>query len=159
MFFLMVADLATTVYFRLVHRIMLTEPSTGLALSTTPFDPMRMYKSVADDHGDLDILVLADLEYIYFFRYAPAAVASRLYYGATENYVNLGGYERLAKEAHVGLQTTTFKPFLATHDRFLVYQSGRNKTDLDAIQAFAAAGYRVKSVKADVAGIMYEYGK
>ena len=31
----------------------------------------------------------------------------------------LVGYERLAKGANIHLQTTTFAPFLATHDRFL----------------------------------------
>jgi hypothetical protein len=158
MFFLMFADLGTTAYFCAVNRIMLFEPSTGFRLSTMPSEPLQIYEAVAMDHSGLDILVLPSLEYLYFFKYAPLSVESRLYYGAPTNDVNLGGFERLAREAHLDLQVTAFEPFLATHDRFLVYGAARN-TDLDALQTFATAGYTMKSARPDTAGVMYEYAK
>jgi hypothetical protein len=137
---------------------MLFEPSTGLRLSTMPSNPLQIYETVPTDQSGLDILVLPSLEYLYFFKYTPPSVASRLYYGAPANDVNLGGFERLAQGAHLDLKTTEFAPFLATHERFLVYGAARN-TDLEAIQTFAAAGYTMKSARTDTAGVMYEYAR
>jgi hypothetical protein len=160
MLFLMIGDLGTTIYLSMKHRIVLVEPSTGLALSTTPSNPMALYGTLLLDNNGLDILVLPSLEYIYFFRYAPPTVVSHLYFGAPANDINLRGYERLAKGANIDLKTTTFDPFLATHNRFLVYESGSGSgADLDAVQAIASAGYKLKSARGDVVGIMYEYAK
>lgn len=117
-----------------------------------------MYDTLTVDRYDLDIMVLPSLEYLYLFRYATPSVGSHLYYGAPANDVNLGGFEKLAKWAHIGLKTTMFGPFLATHDRFLVYRSARNP-QVEAFQAIADAGFRMKSVRSDVDGIMYEYVK
>jgi hypothetical protein len=160
MLLLMIGDLGTTIYLGVKHRIALLEPSTGLALSTTPSNPMALYETLSLNKNGLDILVLPSLEYIYFFRYAPPSVVSHLYFGAPANNINLGGYEKLAKWARVGLTTTTFGPFLATHDRFLVYESASGSgADLAAMQAIAIAGYKLKSARGDVVGIMYEYVK
>jgi hypothetical protein len=158
MLLLMVWDLGTAIYFGRQNRIALIDPSTGLALSTTPSDPMRMYDTLSVDHAGLDIMVLPSLRYIYLFRYATPSVVSHLYYGAAADDVNLGGYERLAKWAHIDLKTTTFGPFLATHDRFLVYGDGTS-ADASAIQAFASAGYTMKGARTDTSGVMYEYEK
>jgi hypothetical protein len=160
MLLLMIGDLGTTIYLGAKHRIALLEPSTGLALSTTPPNPMALYETLVLDNGGLDILVLPSLEYIYFFRYAPPSVVSHLYFGAPANDINLRGYERLARGAHIDLKTTAFDPFLTTHNRFLVYESGSGSgADLDAMQAIAKAGYKLKSARGDVVGIMYEYAK
>jgi Dolichyl-phosphate-mannose-protein mannosyltransferase len=160
MLLLMVGDLGTTIYLTLKHRIVLVEPSTGLPLSTTPSNPMALYGTLLLDNNGLDILILPSLDYIYFFRYAPQTVVSYLYFGAPANDINLRGYERLAKGAHIDLKTTTFDPFLATHNRFLVYESGSGSgADLDAMQAIASAGYKLKSAQGDVVGIMYEYAR
>ena len=102
----MVADLGTTIYLAMKDEITLLEPSTGLVLSTTPSDPMQMYGTLTVDRDDLDIMVLPSLEYLYFFRYATPSIVSHLYYGAPANDVNLGGFEKLAKWAHIGLKTT-----------------------------------------------------
>jgi len=156
MFLLIAADLGSTVYLAMKDRIMLLEPSTGLALTTTPSDPLRMYDTLSVDRRGLDIMVLPSLQYIFLFRYATPSVVSHLYYGAPENDINMGGYERLAKWAHIDLKPTTFGPFLATHSKFLVYGSGSNPS-VKAFQAIAAAGFTMKSARADVAGILYEY--
>jgi hypothetical protein len=158
MFFLMIADLGTTLYLRVVHRIMLVEPSTGLALSTNPSNPMQKCESVSIDQSGLDIMVLPSLEYLYLFRYAPPSVISHLYYGAPANDINLWGYEKLAKWARIDLKTTTVSQFLVTHNRFLIYESG-NSVHVDEVQAIVNAGYRLISARADVVGIMYEYAK
>jgi len=158
MLLLMIGDLGTTIYLSMKHRIVLVEPSSGTALGTTPSNPMALYGTLLLDNNNLDILVLSNLEYLYFFKYAPPSVVSHLYFGAPANDLFLGAYERFAKAARIDLKTTTFSPFLAAHNRFLVYERG-NDAYLEAVEAFASAGYQIKSVRADAGGIMYEYGK
>jgi hypothetical protein len=157
MFVLMLADLGSTIYLTSKQRLVLMEPSGGIALSTTPSDPMRLYNTLSVNNKGLDTLVLPNLEYLYFFRYAPTAVVSHLYFAAPADDLFLAGYERLANGARIDLKTTSFGPFLASHDQFLVYESGN--TQLDAVQAIARAGYTLKSARADAGGIMYEYAK
>jgi hypothetical protein len=158
MFLLMVADLGSTLYLARKDRIVLLEPSTGLRLSTDPFNPMALYDTISMDKSDLDILVLPNFEYLYFFKYAPPSVVSHLYYGAPESDVNRRGYEKLAKWAHLELKTTTVGQFLATHKKFLLYESGYS-SHTDEVQSILSAGYTLTSAKADTAGIMYEYLK
>jgi len=158
MLLLLIGDLATTSYLSMRNRIVLIEPSAGFALSTNPADPMQMYKSVSLDQSGLDIIVLRQVDYLYFVRYASPAVVSHLCFGAPANDLFLGMYERLAKGARINLRTTTFAPFLATHDRFLAY-GGADGRDTGAMLTFTTAGYTLKSVRADTAGVMYEYEK
>jgi hypothetical protein len=158
MFLLMILDLGATLYLSIRHRIVLTEPSCGLKLSTTPSDPMMLYETVSADKNGLDILVLPNLEYLYLFKNAPPSVAAHLYFGAPEGDLFIAAYERLATWAHIDLRTTTFGPFLATHKRFLVYESGDGPY-IDASQAIASGGYRLISAQADAVGAMYEYAK
>ena len=157
MLVLMIGDLATTAYLTLKHRFVLIEPSSGLALSTTPSNPMALYDTLSMNNNGLDVLVLRNVEYLYFFRYAPPLVTSHLYFGAPPDDLFLTGYQRFAKSADINLKTTTFGPFLATHKRFLVYESG--SVSIDVLQALASAGYSLKSARPDAAGIMCEYEK
>jgi hypothetical protein len=157
MLVLMIGDLGATVYLTLKNRIVLIEPSSGLALSTTPSEPMALYDALSMNNDGLDVLVLRNVEYLYFFRYAPPSVVSHLYFGAPPDDLFLKAYQRFAKGADIDLKTTTFGPFLATHDRFLVYESGGSS--IEALQAVAGAGYGLKSARQDAAGIMYEYEK
>jgi hypothetical protein len=158
MFLLMVWDVGTTIYFGRRHRIRLVESSSGQLLSTTPANPLAMYESLSSDSRGLDILVLSSIEYLYFFRYAPPSVVSHLYFGSPTDDLFLEAYERLGKGAQIDLKTTTFDPFLATHDKFLVYGRGDSE-DASATQAFVSAGYTMKSARADTNGVMYEYEK
>jgi hypothetical protein len=160
MFLLLLADMGSTFFFTTSNRLVLSEPSTGLRLSTTPSNPMQLYQTLSVDQGGLDILVLPSLEYLYFVRYASASVVSHLYYGAPAAYVNRGGLERLAREARIDLRTTSFEPFLATHNHFLLYESSSpsgGSAKIEALQAIASGGFRLKSVGVDVGGILYEY--
>jgi hypothetical protein len=158
MFMLMIGDLGTTVYLAVVNRIMLMEPSAAFALSTNPANPMERYELVAADHSGMDILVLRQVKYLYLFKYAPAAVVPRLFFGAPGKDLFLGIYERLAQGAQINLKSTRFAPFLATHDRFLVYGNA-DPEDAVAIQALASAGYKLKSARMDTSGVLYEYEK
>jgi hypothetical protein len=157
MLLLIIGDLGSTLYLTLKNRIVLVEPSSGLALSTTPSAPMAYYDTVSMNHGGLDVLVLRNLEYLFFYRYAPPSVVSHLYFGAASDDLFLLAYQRFARSAGIDLKTTTFDPFLATHSRFLVYESGG--PSIEVIQALAAAGYSLKAARSDTAGIMYEYEK
>jgi hypothetical protein len=124
----------------------------------TPSDPMTLYETLSADRDGLDILVLPNLEYLYVFKNAPASVVAHLYFGAPEGDLFLAAYERLATWPHIDLRTTTFSPFLATHKRFLAYES-EDGPYIDASQAIASAGYRLISAQADAVGAMYEYAK
>jgi hypothetical protein len=162
MLFLMIGDLGTTIYLSMKHRLVLVEPSIGLDLSTTPSNPMELYETLSSDNDGLDILVLPNLEYIYFFRYAPPSVVPHLYFGGSANDLFLAAYQRLAKGAQIDLKTTTFATFLATHSRFLVYERAKDAdrdAHLAAVQAIASAGCKLKSARGDLGGIMYEYAK
>lgn len=158
MFLLLLADVGTTIYFSMKHRILLIEPSSGLRLSTVPSDPMVLYDTLSTNKDDLDILVLTNLEYIYLFKYAAPSIVSHLYYGAPENDADRRGYEKLAKWARVDLKTTTVNQFLATHRRFLVYENG-NRAHMDEVQSILSAGYTIRSAEADAGGNVYEYSK
>ena len=158
MLFLMMTDLVSTAYFSVAHRIMLNEPSTGLPLSTDPSNPLQMYETLTTDRSGLDILVLPSLEYLFFFRYAPARVVERLYYGGVVADANLGGYEKLVKWGGLDLKVTQLDRFLANHDKFLLYGSA-NRPDVDTLQVLAKEGYTLKTVRPDIWGVMYEYEK
>jgi hypothetical protein len=156
MFLFLLADVGTTAYLSIKHRLILIEPGSGLFLSTTPKNPLAIYESLSTENSNLDILVLPHLEYIYLFTYAPSSVVSRLYFGATADDLYRKGYERLAREAHLNLKTTIFDQFLAIHNKFLVYGRADGE-DMEGVQILAKAGYKMKSARADAEGVMYEY--
>jgi hypothetical protein len=158
MFLFLIVDLGSTIYLSTKHRIVLIEPSSGVALSTTPSDPMALYATVAKDDSGLDILVLPNIEYLYFFRNASPSVVSRLYFGAPGNDVFFTAQETLAKTTRIGLKVTTFDPFLSTHRKFLIYDRG-DLAHVEAEQAIATGGYKLISARADAGGTMYEYSK
>ena len=60
--------------------------------------------------------------------------------------------------AGINFQLTEFEPFLATHERFLLYQSQQNKNP-EAMRAIASFGYRLTSAEEDTMGILYEFAK
>jgi hypothetical protein len=158
LFCFMLADLATTIYLAKKHRIIVFEPSTNLRLSTDPTSPMALYETLSTNKRDLDVMVLPSLEYIYLFEYAPQSIRPHLYFGAPNDDVNLGGYERLGKWAEVPFQLTAFGPFLTAHKKFLLYE-GQTGGDPGAMQAIAAAGYRLMSVETGTVGVLSEYAK
>ncbi len=156
MFLLILADWGSTLYFIAASRLILFEPSTGLRLSTTSSNPMRLYESLMADDQRLDILVLSSFDYIHCAQYAVPSVASHLYYGASENDINRGGFDRLVKETHIDLKTTSIDPFLAAHSHFLLYEVYGGPA-LEAAQGIAKTGYKLKSAQGDLSGILYEY--
>ncbi len=156
MLLLMLGDLAGVITARLKNNTTLEEASVGVTLSTNPRDPLDLYPALSSLDKPLDVLVLPDLSYFYFFNYAPPAVVSHLYFGAEPGDLLLGGYERLARWAHVGLRTTTFENFMSTHRRFLVYANVKGN---GSVQRFLSAGYKLKSASAGGDGILYEYEK
>jgi len=158
MLFLMIADLGSTIYLTANERLVLVEPSSGIPIATTPRDPMRLFETVSTSRGGLDILVISELEYIYFFNYAPRSVVPHLYFAAPTGNLYFAAYKRLEKGAGIDLRLTTFDPFLATHNHFLVYERG-NARLIDALQAISSRGYLLKSARADAEGIMLEYSK
>ena len=154
---LMLADLVATVYLTNKQIVMLIEPSSQLRLTTTPQSPMAMYGAIMEDHSGLDVLVPSQLEYLYFFMYAPPAVVRHLYFVAPTDNIFFGAYERLRSEGHLNLQITSFEPFLAQHNQFLFYESG--PTNANGMRAIANGGYRLTAALSDISGTLYRYDK
>lgn len=96
-------------------------------------------------------------------QYAPPNIAPHLFFGAlSPTNIFLGEYQRLAALTHVNLKATTFRRFLATHRRFLVYGNVREAGNAecgDCVQQFLSAGYTLKSAHRDTDGVLYEYSK
>jgi hypothetical protein len=156
MLFLIAADLGTTAYLR--NRLVLREPSSGVLLSTNPSRPLALYDTISTDKKSLDILVLPAIDYLYLFKYAPPQVASHLYFAAQPDDLFLKAYGRLASGARVNLRVSELVPFLATHDKFLVYED-RRFDQSDMIQAISRDGYELKSVQPDAVGTAYEFAR
>lgn len=156
MLFLLAADLGTTVYLR--NRLVLREPSSGILLSTNPSRPLALYETIASDKKSLDILVLPALDYLYLFRYAPPPVASHLYFAAKPDDLFLNAYGRLSRQAQVKLRASELGPFLATHDKFLLYVD-RKFDQSDMLQVISSDGYGLQSVQTDAIGTAYEFAK
>jgi len=154
--FLMIADLGTTAYLK--NRLVLSEPSSGILLSTSPSRPLALYDTIFSDKKSLDILVLPALDYLYLFRYAPPSVASHLYFAAEPDDLFLKAFGRLAGRAQVNLRASELGPFLATHDKFLIYEDGKFDQS-DMVQAILNDGYGLKSVQTDAVGTAYEFAK
>ncbi|MGI8771266.1 MAG: glycosyltransferase family 39 protein [Acidobacteriaceae bacterium] len=162
MFVLMVGELGLAVRERMLRdSFSLVEPASKITFSRTPRDPMSRDRVLRDLDAREDILVTEQLHYIYLFRYAPAAVVQHLYFGApAEGDFYRVSYDRLARWAHLDMKTTAFAPFLATHNRFLVYGSadGTFAPECgDCIQTFLDAGYTLKSARPDLGGVLYAY--
>ncbi len=157
MVILMIADFGLTIYLSHVNRIQVTEPSSGLKLSTDPTRPMDRYKTLLSNNGNLDILVVPTLDYFYFLKYADASVIHHLYYLDAGHFSPML-YGKLAGAVNSELRVITLAKFVATRDEFLVYVTATVQ-DRDLLQALGATGRRVSKVRADEAGAMYEYSK
>ncbi len=164
MLLLLLGDFGMAVRHLVLHRDFdLIEPSSHFLFSLDTSKPMLRSQALLDAPRDEDILVFREPSYLYFYRYAPSALLSRLYDGGLkDNDVFLNGYRRLATWAHLDLKTTALVPFLATHKRFLVYGSAEGPLMQecgDCIQTFLNAGYTLQSVTRDEDGVLYQYTK
>jgi Dolichyl-phosphate-mannose-protein mannosyltransferase len=164
MLLLLVGDLGRSVYLRIKGKDYgLSGPSTDFHFGPSLENPLGRNETLLGPTGDEAILILQDINYFYLYQYAPPSVAGRLFF-ATPSPSNLflNEYRRLARSAHVNLKTTTFAPFLATHDRFFVYANfpGISSAECgDCVQEFLNAGYTLKSARRDIGGVLYEYEK
>ena len=101
MFFLMIADLGATIYLGMKQRIVLIEPSSGVFLSTTPSDPMRLYETLSTNSSGLDILVLPGSRIHLFLQICPALRRlSPLFWRSREQSVSRGVREARERGTH-----------------------------------------------------------
>jgi len=155
MFLLLLMDLAMAAHELIKHNFVLVEPSSGIVLTTTPKTPMVRYASLATADPSLDVLVPPPLQYLYFFNYAPRAVASRLYYAGSATDFFTYALNELREWAHLDLKVVEIRPFLASHHRFLLYESNNDFRSMP-VEFFLNAGYKMKSMHTDRGGTLYE---
>ena len=157
-------DTQAVVRHRMQHTTLgVTEPASGFVIGS-PDAPLARDSALFTLPKREDVLVLQQLNEMYLFQYSPANLVPHLYLGAlTADDPTLTAYERVATWAHVAVQTTTFKPFLATHSHFYAYGSLREDSALppcgNCIQYFLTSGYKLLSVQRDADGLLFEYGK
>jgi hypothetical protein len=162
MVFFMVGDLGTAFFHSVRHSdATLTEPSSKFVFAATPADPLNRDKTLLTINPQMDILVLGGPNYLYFFRYAPAALMPHLYFGVPDTSdIFFLGYVRLAKWTHIDLRLTTFEPFFASHKHLFVYASVDGPAHNicgNCEQVILNGGYTLKSVRRDTDGTLYEY--
>ncbi len=162
MFVLMLGDFGLLIRHYVVGAPSITEPTSKFVFTYPRQNPLTRDEALLAPHPPLDILVVEDINYLYLVRYASPELAAHLYFGTpmADDFF-LTGFERLAKWAHVDLHLTTFGPFLATHDRFLVYGKidGTLMSCEPCTDLFLKAGYTLVSVHRDTDNLLYEYRK
>lgn len=133
-------------------------PSTLIVFAPDPARPFVRNANLLLDTSHLDILVTGHADYLFLEYYAPPELRRRLIFAAPDpNEGFLIGYRRLSHWTGIGLQTTTFDDFFATHRDFLVYA---NTADCrDCTQKILADGFTLRSVKLDTDGRLEHFSK
>ncbi len=122
----------------------LMEPSSQVALDTTPGQPLYLHRLLHEHPTALPIAVLSGFDFIYLVHYAPA-LKRQLYYVApsTSDFAYVG-FERLLQCCDIRYNTpSTDNDFVRAHTDFLVYG---NPTDFNQIARLNTLGARMKSV-------------
>jgi hypothetical protein len=164
---LLSADTLVAAYCRWHHAdIDQVEPSSHIFFEPSPAAPLLRNPALLRDTTNLDILVVDEPGYLYFYYYAPPQLRKRLVFGAPRNDAfdmrSLDGYQRLAHWAHVDLRLTTYDAFFATHNDFLVYSTnnvGFRTGCTDCTQEFLKAGYTLRSVEEDPYNLLEHFSK
>ncbi|HEY3988259.1 MAG TPA: hypothetical protein VGM02_03105 [Acidobacteriaceae bacterium] len=133
-------------------------PGNLIVFAPDPARPFARNDSLLLDTSQRDILVTGHPDYLFLEYYAPPALRRRLIFAApspTEPF--LIGYRRLSRWTGIGLQTTTFAEYFATHRDFLVYA---NKADcLDCTDTIIRDGFTLRSVKLDIDGRLEHFSR
>jgi hypothetical protein len=133
-------------------------PSNQIVFGPDPARPFLRNSSLLDDASHLDILVTGNPDYLFLEYYAPSELRRHLIFAAPSSTdLFLVGYRRLSHWTNIGLRTTTFDDFFATHRDFLVYF---NHADcLDCTQRILADGFTLRSVKLDIDGQLEHFSR
>jgi Dolichyl-phosphate-mannose-protein mannosyltransferase len=134
-------------------------PGNLVVFGPDPARPFVRNNSLLLDHSDLDILVTGHPDYLFFQYYASPELRRRLIFAApdqTESF--LIGYRRLSHSTGIGLQTTSFADYFATHRDFLVYQANRGDC-VPCTEKLLADGFTMRSVKMDTDGRLEHFSK
>jgi hypothetical protein len=134
-------------------------PGNLVVFGPDPARPFVRNNSLLLDHSELDILVTGHPDYLFFQYYASPELRRRLIFAApdqTESF--LIGYRRLSHSTGIGLQTTSFADYFATHRDFLVYQANRGDC-VPCTEKLLADGFTMRSVKMDTDGRLEHFSK
>lgn len=133
-------------------------PGNLVVFAPDPARPFARNDSLLLDTSHLDILVTGHADYLFLEYYASPVLRRRLIFATpspTEGF--LVSYRRLSVQTGIGLQTTTFGDYFATHRDFLVYA---NKIDcLDCTDTIIRDGFTLHSVKLDIDGRLEHFSR
>jgi hypothetical protein len=133
-------------------------PGNLVVFAPDPARPFARNDSLLLDTSQLDILVTGHADYLFLEYYASPELRRRLIFAApdaTEGF--LISYRRLSRLTGIGLQTTTFDDYFATHRDFLVYA---NKADCpDCTDTIIRDGFTLRSVKLDTDGRLEHFSR
>ena len=136
----------------------ITEPSSSLALTTTPDIFASWYQMMeAAPDKTLPIVLLDDLEFLPVMHYAPPGLVSRLIYVVPPVDDLTGEFYIHGKPMYRGPgRAERMASFLSTHDTFLVHSSTRS---LYRLKYFIAEGAAVKVESASMGGFLFSVRK
>jgi hypothetical protein len=134
-------------------------PGNLVSFGPDPAKPFSRSFSLLQDTSQLDILVTGHPDYLFLEYYASPELRRRLIYAAPDsNEIFLTGYRHLAQLTGIGLQTTTFDDYFATHRDFLVYQANRDDCH-GCTGKILADGFTLRSVTLDTDGRLEHYSR
>jgi hypothetical protein len=110
------------------NSVAIIEPSTSLALNTTPYAFAARYEMMETvPNKNLPIVFLDDFEFLPLVHYAPPKLASRLVYILVPGLDVNGESQRvLQRLSGAPGKIDTMANFLSTHDAFLVQSNARS---------------------------------
>jgi hypothetical protein len=133
-------------------------PSNLVVFGPDPGRPFLRTGSLLKDTSPLDILVLGHADYLFLEYYASPELRRRLIFAAPDPAETfLIGYRNLSQRTGIGLRTTSFDDYFATHRDFLVYANTRDC--LDCTEKILADGFTLRSVKLDTDGRLEHFSK
>jgi hypothetical protein len=159
MLFFLVSDMLIAAYCHWRHADLdQIGPGNLVVFAPDPARPFVRNASLLLDRSHLDILVTGHADYLFLEYYAPPELRRRLLFAAPDpNESFLIGYRGLSHWTGIGLQTTTFDDFFATHRDFLVYANAADCRD--CTQKILADGFTLRSVKLDTDGRLEHFSK
>ncbi len=123
----------------------LVEPSSKIALSTTPGQPMAMHSLLLSGHASLPIAVVNPLEFFYLVQHAPTLKSHLYFVTPTASEFTYAAFTRFLQCCTPKFNTpVTYDEFARAHANYLVYGDPGN---FDQIALLGQRGSHMDSLE------------